>query len=336
MAKKGLKNFRNNYQFIDNAIVNDRTYFDYLERFKKIALSMFEWVNLPKSMNAMYLEKCLYYLGQATFLKDKDYGFINTRASSNGYINIYGYPTSFHCWSYDYDTNRKLYSGLPDSEDTENTDKEFEECILVQNNWERIPTANTLELFAYRLYEAEQTALLNIRAQKTPILILTDEKQRLTMENLYSQYDGNKPVIFGDKNNLDENKLKAISTEAPFVADKIMDYKKEIWNECLTFLGINNIMIDKKERLITDEASSNNELINLNLQSYLAPRQEACRQFNEKFGLTGTDKEISVRVRSDLHNIIKNMESVVTDYNNNGVDDIEEIKKEVKEGVDNG
>lgn len=76
-------------------------------------------------------------------------------------------------------------------------------------------------------------------------------------------------------------------------------------------------MVDKKERLITDEANSNNELINLNLQSYLAPRQEACRQFNEKFGLKGTDKEISVRVRSDLHNIIKNAQSVVNDYKQN-------------------
>ena len=75
-------------------------------------------------------------------------------------------------------------------------------------------------------------------------------------------------------------------------------------------------MVDKKERLITDEANSNNELINLNLQSYLAPRQEACRQFNEKFNLIGTDKEISVRVRSDLHNIIKNAQSIVTDYQN--------------------
>ena len=324
------KKYKNNYQFIDSAIVNDDTYWDYLERFKKIALSMFEWVNLPKTMNAMYLEKCLYYLGQATLLKDENYGFINTRASSDGYINIYGYPTSLNCYSYDYHSTRTLYSGL-----NKENNNEFEECILVQNNWERIPTAGTLELFAYRLYEAEQTAMINIKAQKTPVLILTDEKQRLTMENLYSQYDGNRPVIFGDKNNLDFDKIKSISTEAPFVADKIMEYKKEIWNEALTFLGINNIMVDKKERLITDEASQNNELINLNLQSYLAPRQEACRLFNEKYGLTG-DKAISVRVRSDLHNIIKNMESVVTDYNLNGVDDIKEIEKSVKNKVEEG
>ena len=324
---------RNNREFIDNAIVNDETYFDYLERFKKVALSMFEWINLPKSMNAMYLEKCLYYLGQASLLKDKKYGFINTRCCSNGYVNIYGLPTSLNCFSYDYHSDRKLYTGLNPML-TESQKKQFEyyECILVQNNWDRIPTCQTMELFAYRLYEAEQTAFVNIKAQKTPVLLLMDEKQRLTMENLYSQYEGNRPMIFGDKNSLGENVIKAINTEAPFIADKIIDYKKEIWNEALTFLGINNIMVDKKERLITDEANSNNELINLNLQSYLAPRQEACKQFNEKFGFTGTDKEISVRVRSDLHNIIKNAQSVVNDFKD--FQNIEDININKEEGVE--
>ena len=85
--------------------------------------------------------------------------------------------------------------------------------------------------------------------------------------------------------------------------------------------------------MITDEANSNNELINLNLQSYLAPRQRACEQFNEKFGLTGTDKEISVRVRSDLHNIIKNAESIVNDYKD--LENIENINI-TEEGEENG
>lgn len=320
MGKK-IMNFRNNYKFIDNLLMNDLTFYDYLDRFRKVALSVFEWVNLPKTMNSMWLEKCLFYEGQATLLKDKNYGFINTKCCSDGDINIYGLPSSLHCYSFQYDTSRKLYTGLDSNSD------EFEDCILVQNNWERIPTTGTIELFAYRLYEAEQTAFTNIKAQKTPVLLLVDETQRLMMENLYSQYDGNKPFIFGDKKQINQDTLKAIRTDAPFVADKIIDYKKEIWNEALTFLGINNIMVDKKERLITDEANSNNELINLNLQSYLAPRQEACKQFNEKFGFTGTDKEISVRVRSDLHNIIKNAQSVVSDYK----EQIEDKMKGVEE-----
>lgn len=328
MAKKKC-NYKNNYQFVDNLLVNDLTYIDYLERFKKVALSVFEWVNLPKSMNAMWLERCLYYNGMASLLKDKNYGFINTNCASNGYINIYGLPTSLHCYSFEYQTTRKLYTGLKDNlSEARREYLENSECILVQNNWDRTPTAGSMELFALRLYEAERTADVNIKAQKTPVMILVNENQRIMMENLYSQYDGNKPFIFGDKDQLNEGLLRAIKTDAPFIADKIMDYKKEIWNEALTFLGINNIMVDKKERLITDEANSNNELINLNLQSYLAPRQEACRQFNEKFGFTGTDKEISVRVRSDLHNIIKNAESIVNDYK-----DLSELDKNL-EGVE--
>lgn len=316
------KKSRNNSQFLDSAYINDRTYIDYLERFKKVALSMFEWVNLPESMNAKYLEESLYYKGQASLLKDKNYGFINTQCCSNGNINIYGLPSSLNCFSFGYQSDRKLYTGLA-TDEAQDTD-----CILVMNNYEMIPTSSTMELFAYRLYEAEQTAMVNIKAQKTPVMVLVDENQRLMMENLYSQYDGNKPFIFGDKNQLQNGILKAISTEAPFIADKVMQYKKEIWNEALTYLGINNISTEKKERLITDEASQNNELINLNLQSFLIPRQEACKKFNELFGLTGTDKEISVRVRSDLYNVIKNNDSIITDYNLNGIDDKEELVNE--------
>ena len=320
MKKNKNKKFKlNNAEFIDSMLANDLTYFDYLERFKKIALSMFEWENLPESMNERYLEECLYYKGQASLLKDKTFGFINTQCCSNGQINIYGLPTALNCFSFGYSEDRKLYTGLKDEKSEE------EDCILVMNNWECIPTASTLELFAYRLYEAERTCDVNIKAQKTPVLITVDETQRLTMENIYSQYDGNKPVIFGDKNQLNGQVLKAISTEAPYVVDKISEYKKDIWNEALTFLGIQNIAVNKKERLVTDEANYNNEVTNLNLQSFLIPRQEACKKFNELFGLTGTDKEIKVRVRSDLNNIIKQEESIVKDYDNDGIIDEGEV-----------
>ena len=306
------KKVNKNYKFTDSALVNDDTYFDYLERFKKIAMSMFEWVNLPKSMNSRWLERCLYYNGQASLLKTKDYGFINTNCCSSGRINIYGLPSELNCYSFEFQETRKLYVGL----NPVNEAKEEEEAILVLNNWEGIPTAQTMELFALRLYEAERTCDVNIKAQKTPILLVVNEKQRLMMENLYSQYDGNQPFIFGDNEQFDTNILKSINTGAPFIADKVMKYKKDIWEEALTFLGVNSLVTEKKERLITDEANSNNELINLNLQSFLAPRLEACKQFNEKFHLTGTDKEISVRVRSDLFNIIKKELSITKDFNN--------------------
>ncbi len=147
MARKQL-NMRKKQIFKDNLIVNDLTYQDYLERFKKIALSIFEWVNLPPSMNAIWLEKCLYYNGQASLLKDKKYGFINTKCCSNGNINIYGLPTSLNCYSFDYQSNRKLFTGLNETlTPAQKEIYEYYECILVQNNWERIPTARNVRTF---------------------------------------------------------------------------------------------------------------------------------------------------------------------------------------------
>lgn len=301
---------RKDIEFLDSELANQQTYFDYLNRFKKIALSMFEWENLPEGMNQRYLEQCLYYRGQASLLYDEDYGYLNTQCCSNGNLNIYYLPSSLNCYSFGYQQDRKLYTGVVNYDKETGERIKTDQCILVMNNWERIPTALTLELFAYRLYEAQRTADVNIMNSKTPILILTDENQKLALQNAYTQYSGNSPVIFADKNSGLEGAIKSIDTKVDFIADKITEYKKEIWNEALTFLGINNLKDDKKERLITDEANSNNELINLNLQSYLIPRQEACKQFNEYFGLTG-DKAIRVKVRSDLHNIIKETESVI-------------------------
>lgn len=316
------KPIKHTNEFQDAILINDRTYVDYLERFKKIAMSIFEWVNLPDSMDARYLERSLYYMGQASLLKDEAYGFINTKCTCSGDWNIYGLPTTINCYSYSFNQERRVYSGLtPDSD-------EFSEAILVMNNWERIPTSSTMELFALRLYEAQRTCDINIKAQRTPLLMLIDENQRLTMKNIYQQYDGNTPVIFGDKNQLDPNSIKAISTTAPYLADKLTDYKNAIFNEALTFLGVNSVF-EKRERLVTDETQSNNELINLNLMSYLAPRKKACEQFNEKYGLTG-DKAIDVKVRSDLDNIIKRSASVILDEY---ADDAIELETQKELGV---
>lgn len=291
--------------FRDAILMNNRTFNDYLDRMRKICLSMFEWVNLPDSMNARFLEQCLYYQGQAALLYDKDYGYLNTMASDGGYINIYGLPTEIMCYSYRFNQRRSLYT-------VDTGEEKDKECILVLNNYDRVPTSYTISLFAYRLAEAQRTADVNIKAQRTPILITTDQKQYFTLKKMYEEYDGNTPAIFADKNVITPDALKALKTDAPMIIQDIMDYKREIWNEFLTFMGISNLS-EKRERMISNEIDSNNELVNLNLQALLIPRKEACKRFNEKYGLMG-EKAIDVKVRSDLYNIVKQFESVTDDY----------------------
>lgn len=290
----------------DAMLLNNATYFDYLDRVKKIALSIFEWVNLPESMDSRYLERCLYYTGAAAMLHDETYGFINTKATCSNNLNIYGLPTEITAFSYSYRDVRRVYNGLTEASADINS-----EAVLVLNTWDMLPTAPSIELFCMRLAEAQRIIDINIKAQATPFVIMTDENERLSMINAFQQVDKNAAVIFGKRGVFDSDSIKTLNTTAPYIADKVQGYKRDIWNEMLSYLGVDNIE-EKAERLVASEVGGNNELVNLNLQSFYATRKLAAKQFNEKYGLTG-DNAIDVKLRSDIGNLVKRVESTVVD-----------------------
>lgn len=304
---------------------NEDALADYLGRITKIATSRYVWKNLPNSMDGEFLEIILFMYGQAAFVYDENKGgHINTKCTTGGQLNIYGLPTKLCCYSYGYNTIKRVYNGEITFDSTSNDLEKLglsntyeDTCIHVLDNRLAIPTMHSIERFARRLAEADITADINIKAQKTPIILTGSQNQVLTLKNLYNQYAGNSPIIIGDNDTIDLKTIQAVKTDAPFVANDIINYKKEIWNELLTFLGINNIVTDKRERQIKDEVNSNNELINLNLKNGLIMREKACELFNKKFGLTGENR-VSVRVNSDLNNIIKEVLS-----------DVKELKEEL-------
>jgi len=271
-------------QFEEAAALNMAVFSDYYKRLRLLALSLFEWENLPESMNERFLEQCLYWYGKAAIVNDENLGIINTKCTPSESLNIYGEATEYHCYSTGYDANFPL-----------------DDMVYVRNNLEALPTDATIQLFAQRLYEAERTIDVNIKAQKTPVIILCDEKQRLTMKNIYMKYDGNEPIIYGKKG-LDIDDIKVLRTDAPFVADKLEEYKRNVWSEALSFLGINNVMTEKKERLLTGEVDANNQMIDLSAQTMLLTRELAAEKFNRLW----PGRDISVRQRS-YQEIIKRL-----------------------------
>lgn len=303
--------------FKDAIYLNEETYFDYLNRFKRIALSIFEWENLPSSMDARYLEQSLYYMGRCAFLKDETLGFLNTKANGSSHINIYGLPNSLNCYSYNFQTRRETYMGF------DKKDKSEDKAIYVLNNYDRYPTACTIELYAYRLALLQRTWDLNIKQQKFPYIIPTDNKTRFSIRQMINQIDDNEMGVIVEKDMINSDSLKVLNLDVPYIADKLSDEKKCIWNEFLTFIGVSNIDY-KRERLIESEGDTKNEVINYNLQAMLIPRQEACKQFNEYFK---PDKPLEVKVRADLHNIIKETEQSIFGEQINELN-----KKEVENG----
>lgn len=261
--------------------ITDYTFTDYYYRLMLMARSVFEWKNLPNGIDEKWIEKYLYTEGCCVFFKDPKLGFMVAKATQSGMINNYDEPTKIT----PYATN---YMGEPLVN--------FEECVLMRNNDIMIPTYPTIQLFAYRLAEISRTIDININAQKTPILMMCSERQKNTLKNLYKQWNGFEPVIYGSKD-LDLDGVKALKTDAPVVFDALQIQKHAIWNECMTFLGISNANQDKRERLVTDEVNANNEQIEMSAQIMLKARQKACEQINEMFDL---NIEVSLRNQIDL------------------------------------
>ena len=155
--------------------------------------------------------------------------------------------------------------------------------VMIYNNYLRMPSMFEMEYYAQRLWDLDRTIDINARAQKTPILLKCEENQRLTMLNLYKEYDGNTPVIFADKN-LSPNGLQVLATGAEFTADRIYELRTKIWNEAMERLGISSIQ-HKAERLVQQEAAQAQGATVACRYSRLKMRQMACEQINKMFGL---------------------------------------------------
>ena len=263
--------------FWQSARYNNVTFTNYYNRLAEIGFSRFKWSGLPETVDERFLEMALFGDGAAVFFKDEVLGFLALRVILNGRYNVYQVPI-----------NRRAYAanGYQVELDENNS-------VIIYNNFMHTPSVLDVESFAARLYNIDRTIDVNVNAQKTPILLQCSDSQRLTLKNLYMQYEGNMPFVFATKD-LDLESIKAINTGAPYVADKLFFLKSQIWNEALTYLGIPNISINKKERLISDEVQKNQGGTVASRYSPLVMRQNAADEINRMFGL-----EISVDFRTD-------------------------------------
>lgn len=271
--------------FEESATNNNLTYWQYFNRLLELSISMFEWKNLPESVDRRFLELTLFSDGKALFFEDKDL-IVNT--SDSGYLALQCTATSpFNV--YRVPLRRRAYA--VNGYQRELTDKD---SVIIWNNYLRKGSYLDVLQFAKRLYNLDRIIDVNVNAQKTPVLITCTEQQKLTLKNVYMQMDGNAPVIYGDKN-LDLNGIKALKTDAPYIADKLYELKTKIWNEALTYLGISNTNVTKKERMISDEVIRNLGGVIASRYSRLESRREAAEQINRMFGL-----DIEVNYRDDF------------------------------------
>lgn len=263
---------------INSDRLNRNTFTDYFNRLFELAINMFKWENLPETVDERFLELALCEKGYCLYFNDDIMGNLALTCMIGGELDVYRIPT------------RRIAFAV-NGYQAERTNKD---SVLIYNNYLHTPTMRTISLYAERLTAIERAIDLNVNAQKTPIALLTDEKQKRTIEEIYRKYEGNAPVIIGAKN-LDLDSVKALTTGAPYVADKLNILKRQIWNEALTFFGIENANTEKRERLVSDEITSNLGGVQAQRYVMLNAREQAADKINRMFGTN-----ISVKFRQDI------------------------------------
>jgi len=263
----------------ETGTLNRYSYLQYFNRLTELSVSMFEYLNLPDTVDPRFLELVLFRDGKAVFFKDEALGYLALQCAIAGQWDVYNVPLK-----------RRAYA----TNGYQNPNLDENNSVIIYNNYLRTPSSLDVLMFSRRLENLDRAIDVNANAQKTPILIRCDENQRLSMENIYKQYDGNRPVIYGTKE-LNRDALEVLKTDAPYVADKLYELKTQIWNEALTYLGISNTNVTKKERMITDEVTRNMGGVIASRYGRLEARKQALDKINKMFGL-----DIDVRYRDDF------------------------------------
>lgn len=251
--------------------LNDRVFTDYYTRLMLIARALFKWNNLPNGLDEKWIERYLFRDGSCIFYKDNVLGLMVAGTGYAGPLNAYSEPTLLQPIAPNY-----MYEG-PELMNNEN-------AVIIRNNDDMVPTAPTIQLYAMRLTDIDRTITTNVIAQKIPLIIKTSNRQLQTFKNVVRQRNDNEPVIYGDKSLDTTEAIQVLKTDAPIVFDKLEVQKHMVWNECMSFLGVNNANMDKRERVVTGEVEANDEQIRASEDVMLKARQKAAELINGIFG----------------------------------------------------
>ena len=288
MGKKNLREKSINENF--------NSFLFYYHWLKLLALSMFKYKDLPNGCDSDFIEKSLYEKGRIIFANHQDYGLINLTLGESYQRNNYDKPIIF-----------TGYAGSTEYECNPNN------SVVMQNNILNIPTMPIVAYFADKISRIDRVYDTHLLQLKTPLIFRCDKDEELTLKKILNDIYSNVPIIVTKKKfNLNELS-EPLKTEVTFNLDNIRNEKNSIMNEFLTFIGINNININKKERLVEAEANANNELIGLDLSMFLNKRQEAIDLINKKFNL-------NIKVEAEK-NVINKVNKIIDEIKNKGGDE---------------
>lgn len=273
----------------------------YYEWLQQIGGQLYEWEGFPDEVPSHMIEPMVWNYGTVAWQDNQKLGEIFTKGTTQ-LIGSYNVPTFFQSTDrfftsisfpiYYYGRYKFPNSGLL-----------LNNRLVVPGENQDLSSTRGMLLYAEQLATLKQISDINLNAQKTPIVMLYDGDNLQSIQHLYDEYDGSKPVIFSRKV-IDEkgelktgeqmaDLIKTLDTKAPFILDKIEAQKEKVWNEAMSWYGLSSVAHVKTERLTQSESESTQDQFLGMQNSMLQSRLEFCKLYKMLTGRTITCRPTS-------------------------------------------
>lgn len=256
-------------QFALSSTETENCYADYLNRMTDLYLNLYKFENIPKSIDPRYLCKLKMMYAGCAFFKDEVLGVLVLPFNVIGRPDVNENPQEIEVYAVN-GYHRHLGK---------------DEFAIMWSNYRRYVPFITITLFAKRMVQTQRTIDVNLHNQKTPRIAKVTDNSRMSVINLLKDVDGYVPGIEVNET-MNTDNLKVLDLTAPYVTDKMDVHKNVVWNEFLTWCGVENSNMDKKERLVANEVMGNYGNVEMGRNTGLDSAKQGLEKANELFGLS--------------------------------------------------
>ena len=252
----GVKNLENSSFFPStihtDSILNSYEYRYLLQR----AISVFEWT-IPESVERNYLLYTLYTCGYGFVFNTEQFGTIFNHGGLSGY-DIYYQPrfavVANPLLTEEYGEDATRYGKMIIGED----------CAVIRLTPDYLGIIDICKYYADLLSIASSSLVTNLYNTKLAYIFgATDKNKAQSFKKLYDKIASGEPAVFVDKKLYDENGNLSVqmfnsAVKNIYIGDQLLEDIRSILNDFDSCIGIPNSNLNKKERMITDEANMNN------------------------------------------------------------------------------
>lgn len=229
-----------------------------------------EWEGLEEyNIPQIEVELMLMRYGHFILTNDNKWGMVAVAGSMHG------------CTPYAYQYRKYTYAAVECDGGTRTIG---EDCVLFQNTSMRTPIVNLIRRYAALLAHADlslQSALINLRA--VDVYSAENDASAESVRSVLNSIEQGKPNVIVDKSLLSE--IKNVANTRPSnngVKDSI-DAQEDILRNFYRDIGIRSTK-DKKERMLEDEITSDEQLLLFNIGDMLNTRKESAEKAYKMFG----------------------------------------------------